>query len=404
MKIGLVTLSLSPGGAERLILEQARDLRERGHTVRIYPEKDYPNFRESVGVNNIAIQEIPNSGRVLNVPKTDRLKQVRDIRSQILKDGLDFVISHYKDIEVYLATRGTDINYACHVNGSPFWFDDNPKLQPHTRKEGYQQQISSIDGHATFQDYHSTPIERLYYECRERLRQEALQESEIVTTLTDRVASELSFCYEIDPEVVRPGVSQDWFKISVDIEPRELPNINTDHMILNVGRLDRRKRNTLLIKSFAEFCRRTGREDVTLVIGGSGKEEDKLKSLVSKVGIESSVVFAGYIPEKDLPEYYVAADLLAHPAWVAYGLVPLEAYVAGARVAISTDTMVREIVEGEPGVSVVPPDVSQWSQKFESLLDNSEHKPNKSAVPTWETFCQSITQKYADYGLLKNNT
>lgn len=400
MKIGLVTLSLSPGGAERLVLEQARDLRTRGHSIYIYPEKDYADFRESVGMDDVTIREIPNNGRVLNIPKTDRLNQVRNIRTNIIEDDLDIVISHYKDIEVYLATRGTDIKYSCHVNGSPFWFDNNPKLQPHKRKKGYQQQVATIRGHSEFQDGHSTPVESLYYVCREKIRRKALQESSITTTLTNQVKSELSFCYGIDSKVVRPGVSKDWFEINLDIEPRELPNIDTDHMILNVGRLDRRKRNSVLIKSFAEFCRDTGREDVTLVIGGSGEEGNQLRSLASKENIEDSVVFPGYIPETDLPEYYVAADILAHPAWVAYGLVPLEAYVTGTKVIISTDTMVHEIIGGEPGVAVVPPEIKRWANEFENLLNSPEHEPNKSAVPSWCEFCQNMHQIYAESDLL----
>lgn len=400
MKIGLVTLSLSPGGAERLILEQARDLRTRGHSVNLYPEKDFPDFRESVGLSDITVREIPNSGRIFGIPKTDRLKQVRDIRSKILEDDLDLIISHYKDIEVYLATRGTQINYSCHVNGSPFWFDNNPKLQPHKRKDGYQQQVTSIAGHSEFQDGNNTPIEELYYECRENIRRKALQESAVVTTLTDRVASELSFCYGIDPEVVRPGVSQDWFEIESDIEPGELPEIDTDHMILNVGRLDRRKRNSLLIKSFAEFRRDANREDVTLVLGGSGEEKDHLKTLASELGVKDFVVFPGYIPESDLPKYYSAADILAHPAWVAYGLVPLEAYVSGAKVAVSTDTMVREIIGEEPGVAVIPPEIKQWADEIKALLNTPDHRPNKSAVPTWTEFCQNMHQIYENYELL----
>lgn len=386
MNIGMVTLRLSPGGAQRLVLEEAKSMQNFDHSVTIYPRSDDPDFREEVGVDDIYIREFPKVGRLIGTPKTDTVQVIKWLRKKFKDDNIDFVVSHYNDIEVYLATLHSDIKYSCHVNGSPFWFKNNPRLFPHKRKAGFQQKLDEVAGHAEFHGGSISPISRVYHEFLEKLRMKALQNSEAVTTLTERVASELSFCYGVHPHLVRPGVSKEWFDRDIQVEPKDIPEVTTDYMLFNVGRLDVRKRNALLLKAFAKFLEVEKRSDVTLVIGGSGEEEVNLQSLMSELEIMDHVVFAGYIPENQLPKYYSAADVLTHPAWVAYGLVPLEAYVLGTKVALSTDTMVREIIEGEPNVDIIPPRVDKWESKIGELLARPEQNPDKSAVPTWSEF------------------
>lgn len=400
MNVGMVTLGLSPGGAERLVLEDAKSLQEFGHSVTIYPENDDPNFREAVGVDDICIREFPNMNRLFGTPKTDRVQIINWLRDKLKEDNIDFVISHYNDVETYLATLNTDIKYSCHVNGSPFWYGNYPGLIPHRRKDGFQQQLESVAGHAEFQKESVSSVVRVYHELREKLRLKALQGSELVTTLTEQVANELSFCYGVNSHVVRPGVSKEWFERDVQVEPRDIPEVTTDSMLLNVGRLDSRKRNSLLLKAFAKFLEEGGRTDVTLVIGGSGEENDRLQSVSSELGISDYVVFTGYIPENHLPKYYSATDVLTHPAWVAYGLVPLEAYVLGTKVALSTDTMVREIIEGEPNVTIIPPEVDKWADQIGDVLAKPEQRPNQSAVPTWSEFGNRKYEIHQDRNLM----
>lgn len=396
MQVGLVTLDLKPGGGQRLVLEEARHFQQQGHTVTLITGSDDEDFRNSIGIRDLRIMEYPTVG-LSSVPLINRPFEIRRLRQMFVDNDLDFVISHYHDIDVYLATLGTSIKYSCHVNGSPFWFIDSGAIIPRRRKVNYQEFIDTIEGHGEFiaTEEYST-VKRLYNEVREPIREKALQECAVVTTLTDQVASELEFCYEIDPAVIRPGVGQEWFEMEVNATARDINGVTTEHAILNVGRLDERKRNELLIRAFAGIAYR--RDDVTLIIGGTGDESDKLRNLAAELGISERVVFVGYIPEVELPRYYAAADILAHPAWVAYGLVPLEAYVMGTKIAISTDTMVQEIIGGEPGVDIIAPEVSQWEYRLDELLDSRGHNPNKSAIPTWEDYFEEKYEVLLEHG------
>lgn len=386
MNIGMVAPGLSPGGAERLILEEVKSLQGFNHSVTIYTRSDDPDFREKIGVSDIQIREFPKVNKLFSIPKTDKLHVTKWLRKKLIADNIDFVFSHYHDLMVYLATLNCEIDYSCHINGSPFWFRNNPRLVPHKQKAGYQQMVENVTGHGEFQSRSISPKNIIYQGFREVLQKKALQKSQLITTLTEQVASELSFCYGIDPQVVRPGVSKEWFEMDYQIDPTDIQGVTTDNMLLNVGRLDIRKRNALLIKSFNKFIKSEERTDVTLVIGGSGEEEDRLRTITTELGIRDYVVFTGYIPEDQLPRYYAAANILTHPAWVAYGLVPLEAYVQGTKVALSTDTMVREIIGGEPNVETIPPQIDMWANKISTMLNEPNQEPNTSVVPTWSEF------------------
>jgi glycosyltransferase involved in cell wall biosynthesis len=63
-----------------------------------------------------------------------------------------------------------------------------------------------------------------------------------------------------------------------------------------------------------------------LIVGKHGKSYDDYRQLVSKLGLESSVIFTGYVPVNDLPLFYNGASLFAYPSFYeGFGLPPLEA-------------------------------------------------------------------------------
>ena len=73
------------------------------------------------------------------------------------------------------------------------------------------------------------------------------------------------------------------------------------------------------------------RDDVLLVIGGTGMLEGKLKSLTHELGLRNVVRFEGFIPEEKLPLYYQGADIFILPTKFleGFGLVTLEALSSG---------------------------------------------------------------------------
>ena len=108
-----------------------------------------------------------------------------------------------------------------------------------------------------------------------------------------------------------------------------------DHhlVLLMVGKLTRRKRQRDLV-GFSNHIRQL-RNDVTVVLAGSGAEEPALRCLAATSG-PGGVVFAGFVQPRDLPAYHCAADAYVHCSKVdPHPLAVSEAVYTGLPVVLS---------------------------------------------------------------------
>lgn len=373
MRICLITLSLTPGGAERLVLEETNYLAEKGHYVSILTNEYDPDFVSQVGLQD-SVELVPE------LP-TGKVAKIRCIRRFCKENDIDMIESHYNDFFCVLATQFSDVDLSLHINGSPFWFSENNSLPPHAWRDGFEEYLNAFPGHKEYAYPQSiTPIKKVKAGILEAARYLGTKQGAPVFTLTEQSANELEFLYDCEPIVIPPGVDASWGDNPDKERPEAFPD--TEYVLFNVGRLDHRKRNQLLIDIVGDL---RDDLDVGLVIGGSGEQKASLEHQITELDLDEVVSLPGYIPDNALPAYYANADVLAHPAWVAYGLVPLEAYLMGTKVAISEDTMVREIIEGEPAVSILPPEKDAWVKGLKYLLKSTE-EPDPSILPTWEEF------------------
>ena len=398
MHIGFVTIPLQIGGAERLILEEARYFGEHVEEVTLvvpeYDEEFVDQFELPESVSIVTYGASTSDSGSLNF-----LTESWAIHSALSGLDVDFVFSHYKTPQLYAIDHLTDLDvtYSCHVHGSILWFVNNVRLLPHLDNPGLSDLIESVPGHREFQgNIEASPIERAKAEVSEFIMERSLVESEVVFTGSNRVAEELGTLYGVDPEVVHPGVSARW------IESRETtptaPLMDREHVLLGVSRLDERKRFDLLLRAFAALRER--RSDVGVVIGGVGPEEEPLKREAERLGVADDVEFAGFIPDDDLPTYYKSAEVFVCPGWMSYGLVPLEAYSMDTKVALSTDAYVKELLEGSEGVAVSEPDVSAWADCLDELIDRETNGADTDVVPTWEKYCERKHRILRERGVL----
>lgn len=141
-------------------------------------------------------------------------------------------------------------------------------------------------------------------------------------------------------------------------------------VILSVGVLRYYKGLPVLLDALTEV-------DATLVVVGTGPEEQQLRDLAQAYGVARRVHFAGAVPDELLPAYYAAADVFVLPSQLraeAFGIVLLEAMAAGLPV-ISTElgTGTSAVNQhGQSGFVVDPGDPHGLARALDVLLANVE--------------------------------
>ena len=97
--------------------------------------------------------------------------------------------------------------------------------------------------------------------------------------------------------------------------------------------------------------------DIAYLICGDGDDRPRLQAKAERLGIADRVVFAGYVPEEDKPEYLRLADAFVMPGrGEGFGIVYLEALACGVPVVASAaDASQEAVLHGRMG-QVVDPD------------------------------------------------
>jgi phosphatidylinositol alpha-1,6-mannosyltransferase len=160
-------------------------------------------------------------------------------------------------------------------------------------------------------------------------------------------------------ELVPPGVDERRFSPDVDgSATRNRLGIEGRPTVLCVSRLVARKGQDVLIRGFATVRRLV--PDAVLVIAGGGPYAERLRAMAFDTP-PGSVVFAGEVPDEDLPGLYAACDVFAMPCrsrWgglevEGFGIVFLEAAATGkAAVAGRSGGAAEAVVDRETGLLV----------------------------------------------------
>jgi len=145
-----------------------------------------------------------------------------------------------------------------------------------------------------------------------------------------------------------------------------------DFVLINVSRLSPKNN----IETTIEAVRRvkdSGR-DLKYLIVGDGAERERLVSLVRRLGLESTVVFTGWINHDILPGYMAGADAFIRTSVTeGLGIVFLEAMACGTPVIASRVQGILDIVrDRETGLLVDPEDAGDIARAIVELMENPE--------------------------------
>lgn len=178
-------------------------------------------------------------------------------------------------------------------------------------------------------------------------------------------------------EVIYPGVDTVKFNPGLDhFAVKKRYSIESNPVLLTVGRLEKRKGHDMVIKSLPTVLKRI--PNLVYLIAGKGKEEDRLKSLVQELHLEKNVIFTGEIGYDALPLYYGGCDVfimanreLKDRNIEGFGIVFIEAAACGKPVIAGDSGGAREaVMDGATGFVVNPNDTKSISEKIIALLEN----------------------------------
>jgi glycosyltransferase involved in cell wall biosynthesis len=173
--------------------------------------------------------------------------------------------------------------------------------------------------------------------------------------------------------VIPMGIDMNRF----NIRRRALAETNTHpkKTILSVGRLIDWKGTKYLLLAMEQVLKQL--PDTQLIIGGTGPEKENLVRLTVELNIQDSVIFAGYIEDKNLLEYYSQADVFVLPSidvngqTEGLGVVLIEAMACSVPVIGSDVGGIPDIIQdGYNGYLVQEKNPEVLSDRIVELLTN----------------------------------
>ncbi len=152
--------------------------------------------------------------------------------------------------------------------------------------------------------------------------------------------------------------------------------LSLDHaapLILTIGRQEFQKGQDVLLRAVAELARATPRLHL-LVAGRDGAWSSSLRRLVDELALTDKVTFTGHVG--NVGDLLCASDLFALPSrFEGFGGVLIEAMALRTPIVASDIGPIREVVGGEGGAVLVPPDdPAALAVAIDSLLKDRERR------------------------------
>jgi glycosyltransferase involved in cell wall biosynthesis len=189
------------------------------------------------------------------------------------------------------------------------------------------------------------------------------------------------YCRSCHCSAIPPGVDVGVFKPD-KIDPTDgffarLRIPYQSPVVLAVGRHIKLKGFRYLIEAAARI---KDQVPFVLVIGGQGPETENLRNRARELGLGEQVIFAGRIPNHDLPRLYNRAAVVVQPSIVdeegnteGLGVVLIEAMACGIPCVASNVGGIPDIVkDGDNGFLTPPKDTAALAESILTLLGNQE--------------------------------
>lgn len=150
------------------------------------------------------------------------------------------------------------------------------------------------------------------------------------------------------------------------------PQLKGKHVILFLGRLQRKKGLDVLGKAFIRVA--SQRDDTMLLIVGNDEDGSgaNLQATLDNAGLTNRALFPGFLKGADIEAAFDLADIFVLPSYSEGGSIAiLEAMAAGLPVVISPECGLPSVAESGSGI-IVETDPSQVAEALLSLIEQPD--------------------------------
>jgi glycosyltransferase involved in cell wall biosynthesis len=206
------------------------------------------------------------------------------------------------------------------------------------------------------------------------------QQADVLLTVSEYSRQEISRHFRVPPEKLHVvgEASDPIFRVLEHPVPsqklRELRFDPARRTVVYVGGFSPHKNVEALVRSIGRLKRSPDLEDVRLFLVGDYEQEaflscfERLGVLIASLGLESRVIFTGYLPDEELVTLLNLSTVLVLPSFTeGFGLPAVEAAACGCPVIATTESPLRGLL-GNAARYVDPRDEPSIERTLEEVL------------------------------------
>ncbi len=335
MKIALLTPTYSKfSGIDRLVEQKATDFASKGHKVTIFA---------------LEADMTPKSADLVMVwmPKNPLLQRVYRLLFFLDRAKVDRYAKKMKEYDLVIS----------------FFYPMN--IIASEAKQRYGKRYVYYNAGIAYPWLFSLP-ENVYLRLFNYFTNKTIRNADETYSISDFLRKQLKEETGIDSKVEHVKIDRERF--NGILNRKKINEVKKKHgltgkVLLYVGRISPHKGIHLLIKAFHKIHEKI--PNAQLVIVGKHTFGSYSKELNKQAG--PSVIFAGYVPDEELPYYYGACDLYATCSlWEGFDIPAVEAQECGKN-AIAFDVgSHREVIK--KGILVEPGNIERFAEEAIKLL------------------------------------
>jgi glycosyltransferase involved in cell wall biosynthesis len=148
----------------------------------------------------------------------------------------------------------------------------------------------------------------------------------------------------------------------------------SDGYIFFLGTLEPRKNVTTLLDAYAQLRQKYGRREKLVLAGGKGWLYDEIFAKVRQLGLESEVLFPGFVSDDEQALWYHASSVFVYPSlYEGFGIPVAEALACGVPTVTSTVSSLPEAAAGV-ALCVEPHDGAALVEAIHRALSDTTYR------------------------------